>query len=310
MRITVFFLVLFSLASCYRVQDTIEPSFQYAVQDRYLQSRPSAFPPLNGEELSQPYGQEMAIGLKLARSLELYQAITAFRRAEILLPEGSARLLQIQYEILFCYYMGQQWEEVLATFNRSELRYVNETFPPFHDLLLILYETYRALGKEMPAEQMLQKIGQDHPKEGNELLLESALSEGNLPYLRAQEEKYPFLTPLLSQYESEKKQVGKAQALNALMPGAGYLYLGQKQSALTAFLLNSLFIGASVYFFETHNVAAGAIFATFEAGWYFGGIYGVGLETKAYNERLYESMAMPLLYRHNLFPALKIQYAF
>ena len=34
-----------------------------------------------------------------------------------------------------------------------------------------------------------------------------------------------------------KKVIGTAQALNALMPGAGYLYLGQKQSATTAFFL-------------------------------------------------------------------------
>jgi hypothetical protein len=65
-----------------------------------------------------------------------------------------------------------------------------------------------------------------------------------------------------------------------------------------------------VYFFETGNIPAGAIFTSFEAGWYFGGIYGGGLEAKAYNERLYESLATPVLMKENLFPGLMIRYAF
>lgn len=283
---------------------------QYAVQDKYIQSLPSCFPPLTPEELTQPYGHEMLIGSKFAKSLDLYQAVTSFKRAEILLPENSHRLEQIQYQILLCYYMGRKWDEVLYTFNQSKLRYATVSFPAFHDLIVVLYETYKQLHKDAQAAQMLELMRANYPKEAEDLQLATALSEGDLEILKQEAPTHPFLTPVLDQYELEKKKVGKAQALNALIPGAGYLYLGQKQSALTAFLLNSLFIGASVYFFENHNIAAGTIFATFEAGWYFGGIYGVGLEAKSYNERLYESLATPVMYRQGLFPALRIQYAF
>ena len=58
------------------------------------------------------------------------------------------------------------------------------------------------------------------------------------------------------------------------------------------------------------HTAAGIITTLFESGWYFGGIYGVGLETKYYNERVYEKNASCVLNEKNLFPVLMIQYGF
>ena len=52
------------------------------------------------------------------------------------------------------------------------------------------------------------------------------------------------------------------------------------------------------------------IFAGFEMGWYFGGIYGAGEEAKFYNERVYEAYATPMMNQRKLFPALSLQYAF
>jgi hypothetical protein len=119
-----------------------------------------------------------------------------------------------------------------------------------------------------------------------------------------------YLDAPLENYFSEKKSVKKAQFLNALLPGAGYLYLGQKKSALTAFCLNTLFITAAYQFFKHHHFAAGLITTSFESGWYFGGIYGAGEEAKYYNERLYEQNASRVLNAHNLFPALMLDHAF
>ena len=297
--------------SCQRVPDTIEPSVSYAMQDKYIQSLPSAFPPLSSKEKQEPFAQEMGIGLRFAQELDLYQAITAFKRAEFLLsPKEGPRLNQIQYEILLCYYMGKKWQDVVYTFDHSGLRYVDNTFPAFHDLLLILYETYMHSGMEMQAERILQVIYANYPEEAVNLQLSSALVQGEIPLVKAASTERPYLRSFLDQYEANKKGVGKTQLLNALVPGAGYLYLGQTQSAITAFCLNGLFIAASVYFFESGNIAAGAIFTSFEAGWYFGGIYGGGLEAKAYNERLYETLTTPLMMREKLFPGLMIRYAF
>lgn len=300
--------------SCQRVSDKIEPTLSYAVQDRYFLSLPSPFPPLTEEEQAQNWGQEMQIGLAFAHQFDLYQAITAFKRSAFLIPpEEKARALEIQYEILLCYYMGKKWNEVIYTFDHSQLRYADQSFPALHDLLLILYETYQQEKMDSKAQQIYQFFQQNYPDEADKLILSNALVQGELPLLEEiahTPPPKPYLEDLLTHYEAQKKSVGKAQGLNALLPGAGYLYLGQKQSATTAFFLNGLFIAASAYFFVQGNIAAGVIFTSFEAGWYFGGIYGAGLEAKAYNERLYESMATPMMNREKLFPTLMLHYAF
>jgi hypothetical protein len=302
------------LNGCQRVPDKIEPTLSYAVQDKYLLALPSPFPPITEEERAKDWGREMQIGFGFAHQLDLYQAITAFKRAEFLIPpEEKSRSLEIQYEILLCYYMGKKWQDVIYTFDHSQLRYADQSFPAFHDLLLILFETYNQEKMENQADKILHLIMQHYPEEGQKLILSRALTDGNLPLIKEIAQApppKPYLDQFLTQYEMNKKSIGKAQGLNALVPGAGYLYLGQKQSAATAFFLNGLFIAASVYCFEQGNIAAGAIFTSFEAGWYFGGIYGAGLEAKAYNERIYESMATPMMQRERLFPALMLNYAF
>lgn len=312
--LTSLLIAMLGFSSCQRVSDKIEPTVTCYVQDKYLLSLPSPFPPLTEEEKAKDWGREMQVGFAFAHQLELYQAITAFKRAEFMIPpEEKARSLEIQYEILFCYYMGKKWKDVIYTFDHSELRYVEQDFPALHDMLFILYETYQQEKMDAQAERTFRLIQHYYPEEAQKLILSTALSQGHIPALKETAQAPPpksYLDDFLSQYESKKKSVGKAQGLNAILPGAGYLYLGQNQSAATAFLLNGLFIAASVYFFEQGNIAAGIIFTGFEAGWYFGGIYGAGLEAKAYNERLYEAMASPLMTRERLCPALMLNYAF
>jgi hypothetical protein len=243
--------------------------------------------------------------------LDLYQSITAFKRAEFLIPhDETMRSLEIQYEILLCYYIGKKFREVIYTFDNSRLRYADTSFPALHDLLLILYEAYTQEGMEAQAERTLRLIQNYYPEEAERLTISNALVHGDIPALKTIAEPKPYLEDFLTAYDAQKKSVGKAQGLNALLPGAGYLYLGQRQSATTSFLLNGLFIAASTYFFLDGNIAAGIIFTSFEAGWYFGGIYGVGLEAKLYNERLYETKATPMMTKERLFPALMLNYAF
>lgn len=302
------------VSGCQRVSNQIEPTLSYAVQDKYLLSLPSPFPPLTEEEKNSDWGREMQIGFGFAHELDLYQAITAFKRAEFLIPkEEKFRLMEIQYEIVLCYYTGKKWNDVVYTFDHSQLRYADQNFPALHDLLIVLYESYEQLGMDTKAQRMWEVIEHNDPIEGQKLFLSSALVHADLPAIESIANTPPqkdYLNQFLSDYESQKKSVGTAQGLNALLPGAGYLYLGQHQSAATAFLLNGLFIAASTFFFLDGNIAAGIIFTSFEAGWYFGGIYGAGLEAKSYNERLYESMATPMMHRERLFPALMLNYAF
>ena len=306
--------LLLCLAACHRVGDKIEPKISYVVQDRYLKMLPSPFTPLSLSEREHAWGKEYQIGIAFARQVDLYQAITAFKRAEILVPDGhQERKLEMQYEIFLCYYIGKKYQEAIDYFDQSQLRGIDEHFPAYHDLLVILYDCYEQLGKCANAEQILDHMKTAFPTTEKKLAISSALTSGNIYTIEQLSMQYPsdsYLQYILNSYDAQKKSVGKAQALNALLPGAGYLYLGQTQSAITAFLLNGLFITASCIFFIDGNIPAGVIFTSFEAGWYFGGIYGGGEEAKFYNERTYEKIATPVMNQEHLFPILTLKYAF
>jgi tetratricopeptide (TPR) repeat protein len=305
---------LFSLTcSCSRVPDIIEPKIDYGVQDRYLEKLPSPFSPLSEEQKKEPWGQEAVIAMGFAHDLELYQAITSFKRALYLLPDSEKKQKTfLDYEIFLCYYIGKRYEEAIRIYENTDLRFVDSTFAASHDLLVILFDSYTHMKETAKATRILSYLQLYYPKTAEKLMVATYLQEGNLPALKtvANDPSYDYIPPVIAQYERSKKSVVKAQVLNAMIPGAGYLYVGQKASAITAFLLNGLFIGASYYFFHAGNIPAGVIFAAFESGWYFGGIYGVGQEAKFYNERIYERSVSSVMNQKKLFPIFSLQYAF
>lgn len=303
------------LCGCNRHRDdTLKPQLNYAIQDRYLQELPSAFTPLSVYEKSQDWGKEYTIAMGFAHQLDLYQAITAFKRTEFLLPpDAEKRREEIDYGIILCYYLGKKYAEVANTFEKSPLRTLPKEFPARHDLLVILYDSYLQTEQLSKAHNILHLLYTEDKPEAEKLYETTLFQQANLPALHQFSVKRPEDTALknfLEMYEQNKKSIGAARALNAVVPGAGYFYLNQKQSAATAFLLNGLFIAATVHFFQDNQIAAGAICASFEAGWYFGGIVGAGLEAKFYNERLYEELATPLMTEQKLFPALMLRYSF
>lgn len=308
------FALLLLFAGCYRAGTDLEPKINYTLQDKYLKQLPSPFSPLTSEEKSQDFGKEYLIGLRFAKELDFYRAVTAFKRAEILAPENALeRKLELNYEILLCYYLGRKYEEVDRIFTNGPLRHVSVQFPAFRDLIIILYDTYHELKDTCKMNQMLELIKQQDPDTYKKIILSQALVDAHL----CQAKEIAATTPqkdrvleLIHSFEQEKKSIDKAKWYNALLPGAGYLYIGQKQTALTAFLVNGLFIAAAVHFFQKNEIAAGIITTSFEAGWYFGGIYGAAQEAKLYNERLYERKMTPFMNQQGLFPAFMLNYAF
>jgi hypothetical protein len=306
-------LSLCCLAACQRVPDQVEPHLNYAVQDKYLEHLPrSPFPPLTPQERAEDWGKEYLVGMGFAHELNLYQAIVAFKRGTFLVTDKE-RKCEMQYEILLCYYLGKKYADVIDTFEHSDLKRINPNFPTLHDLLVMLYESYLVEKQETNAAHTFELIRHYYPETAEKLTISTVLSEGHVTLIPALAEQYPdapYLNTFLAEYAAQKKSPATAQFLNSTLPGAGYLYLGQNQSALTAFLLNGLFIAGSAYAFERGNIPVGIILASFEAGWYFGGIYGAGLEAKFYNERLYEKLATPMMNQNGLFPVLMLQYTF
>lgn len=306
--------ILLLVSGCYRVNDTIDPEVHYTVQDQYLKQLDSPFPPLTAEERKTGWGKEYLIGTEFAKKLDLYRAITALKRSQILLPpQHRERREEIDYQIALSYYLGKRYEETLETVENSPLSKRSPSFAAHHDLLVILYESYQKTDQLPQAKNILDSIARYYPETAAKLRCATVLIEGNLPEMQkiATAENVPVdSSSLLNTYFSNAKSVSKAQLLNACIPGAGYFYVGQTQSAITAFLLNGLSIWATVYLFSKGNTAAGLLSLSFEAGWYFGGIYGAGEAAKLYNERLYESLVSPTLHSHKLFPVLMLQYGF
>jgi hypothetical protein len=304
--------VLFFCTSCYHVPDKINPRLDYEVQDKHFSILQSPFSSLSSEEAKSPWGRELLIAHTFAEQLDLYRAISTYKRAEILV-DNATRKLEIQYDILLCYFLAKRYDEAVVEFDRTPLANVDKTFPAHHDLLLILYECYRELDWPERQQRILELTLKNYPETAEKLQISAALREGNLDEVKVYADGFnndSYLDNLLDTYYSQKKSVATAQTLNALLPGAGYLYIGQKTSAFTALLLNGLFIFAATEFFIHGHNAAGIIATLFESGWYFGGIYGAGEEAKYYNERIYEKNASIILNDTKLFPVLMLNYGF
>lgn len=311
--------IAFVSGCTYRVPNRIEPIIQPPPHPKEIQrerricfplpedfSR-SPFPPLSEEERKEDWGKEYFIALTFAEDFDLYRAITGFKRALCLVPHQlKERKGEILYSIALAYYLGRKYQEVTYTIESTELLQVDETFPAFSDLLLILYDSYEQMGKCDHAAHVLSLIEDHNPEQGGKLTLLRIIKQADFDQLS----QNTSFEKIYRGYRKEAKSIRKAQTLNALLPGAGYWYVGMKQTAVTAFLINSLFIGAGTTFLCNKNYAAGIITLSLEGGWYFGGICGAGLAAKSYNEQLYCRFADKLTQREELFPVMMLNYSF
>lgn len=341
--------IFFLLTSCYRVPDTIEPNISSIEEEKYIETLSCPFTPLSDKEKNSSWGKEYAIALAFAKEFDLYRAISTFKRAKVLVPKEDQRALEIDYLMLYCYFLAKRYEEVINIFATSHLLHVDSAFVAYEDLLIILHKSYLSLEDEEKAEHMLHLLSEKSPHLFSKLILSEGLAQGDLSFLTHYQHyvppkpyiedeyvnlvdgsSYTFekislptlgseidspveserIDQMLQDYKKSKKSVRGAQALNALCPGAGYLYVGLKKSALTSVMLNGLFAYATYHFFSTGNIAAGSICLSFEMGWYFGGIYGAGEQAKFYNERLYEKLASKVMNQEKLFPAFMLQFGF
>ena len=200
---------------------------------------------------------------------------------------------------------------MVENFEKGTLSQVLQEFPAFKDLLVILFFSYDKVNNPYRRDAILQLIFQHDPQLAEDLQMSLAISEGNLCEIANLEHRQSQgYRDIICQYQSQTLSVQKAQIYNALLPGAGYLYTGQKRTAITAFLLNAAFITASYELFHNGYPAAGVIMTSLEFGWYFGGINGAGLSAKYYNDQVYNCYAREVMQDQHLFPILMLQRAF
>lgn len=308
-----FFLICFFVTSCQLSKCSLEPNISYVPTVQQIARLPSPFEKLSKEDLKQEWAKEVYIGLHFANELDLYRAITAFKRALIILPSTkNNRRVQIEYNILLCYYLGQKYTEALAYFSSSHLDIDQKDFPPYRDLLMILFDCYQKTEQSEKAAAIRERMTDVDPATAEKLLLSLSIQQAHFCEIYGFQKtmENDSIENFLSDYHREALSVNKARTLNALLPGAGYYYVGQKNAAITSFLVNTLFTWGAYAFIKNGYMAAGLITASLESGWYLGGINGAGLAAKEYNERIYEKSAKDVMIKNHLFPVLMIQTSF
>lgn len=275
----------------------------------YVAGLPSPFPQLKAPESSLRWAEELRIGTAFAQELDFYRAVTNFKSGLAVLPEGmTERQGQLEYSVLLSYYLAGRYGECIEAFEASSLTAAKAQFPGYRNLLILLHDSYQQTDNDLRAQKILTLTDQHSAVLAHDMQLSSALRAGDLDTARDRAELEVF--DALETYESQMKSVRTAQVLNAILPGAGYWYVGQKQTAVTALVVNAAFTAASVKFFCDGNYGAGAITASLQVGWYVGGIDGAARAANRYNEQLWEDMAHQQLTDHKLYPILMFQYGF
>lgn len=307
-------LLLILQTGCSPSSHKMEPQIHCPLPACRISLQPSAFPPLSEEELRLEWSQELIIGNAFAKECDFYRAITCYKRALILIPPCAVeRRLQIDYDLVLCYYLGGKYQEALNIFESTDLSQADTDFPAFSNLLLIVYDAYLMSSQEDKACCVLEIIQKFSPESSEDLSLYQTLKEGDVDASRCLIEQHRDAEKMkrdFTFYDQFAKSPKKARLLNAVLPGAGYYYVGQRRSALTSFIINTLFTAAAYQFFRQGYPAAGAITASFEAGWYFGGINGAGIEAEEFNTRLYEGVSRKILNDHDCFPVLMFETTF
>ncbi len=299
---------LLAASGCYRVTDKVEPELGYRMQAKHVESLDFPFETLSSQELATNWGTELLIARVFAKELDFYRAISTYKRSLVLMPPDCPRKMEAEYGIVASYYLGQKYDLAVSYFDNSSLPLADKSFTAFHDLLVILYDCYGKLHENEKQERIAQLLENNYLTTYTKLIRAKAMQEADMIALQA--DGNIEVMQIAQSYLQQKKSVAKAQMLNVFLPGAGFLYVGQKKTAITAFLINAAFITATCELFHRGYIGWGLITAGFEAGWYFGGIYGAGESAKFYNERLYEQKMENYMNKNGMFPVFMLKYSF
>jgi tetratricopeptide (TPR) repeat protein len=129
--------------SCQPTCHSFDPVITCQTPTIRIETNPSAFPPFSENERNQEWATEIRMGNAFAKESDFYRAITCYKRAQVLLPaDEPARRMQIDYDLILCYYYGNKYREALNIFEASSLAKATPTFPAFNQLLLIIYDSY------------------------------------------------------------------------------------------------------------------------------------------------------------------------
>jgi len=213
------------------------------------------------------------------------KAIIEYRRLLFYYPESDYRLHSLK-AILRCHYSASNYLDAIHQGQRMLSENIEED--ELAEIDFIIGNSFFKVGNFPIARTYYNDIinlKNDTYKEKSELLL--ALSFANESMWPDAESSFLSINNT-SEYSNSAdsciKLVREGMALKekkpviagflSIMPGLGYLYDGYKQTALSSFIVNSLFFWSTYEAFHKDNESLGAMLSILSFGWYTGNIYG------------------------------------
>jgi putative component of membrane protein insertase Oxa1/YidC/SpoIIIJ protein YidD len=99
---------------------------------------------------------------------------------------------------------------------------------------------------------------------------------------------------LCSEIGSSRRRNPGLSGVLAIIPGLGYLYDGYPRTAISAFIINGVFIWGTVEAFQKDQEGLGATLGVIGLGWYAGNIYGSVTSARRSNEKQERDMLLKL----------------
>jgi putative component of membrane protein insertase Oxa1/YidC/SpoIIIJ protein YidD/TolA-binding protein len=226
-------------------------------------------------------------------------AITEYLRLEYYHPLSSY-IFHVRKSICECYYLLGSYKEAID-YGESLV----DSAMPLQDkdnLLLVMGASHFRSGSYDKAIETFGRIlhGEypDDSESYTKALILQGLSAANLrkwkdakrQFLEVPDHsKYKhqalYCAYLCSEIYSSKRKSPSLAGTLAIIPGLGYLYDGYPRTALSAFIINGVFIWGAAEAFQDNHDGLGATLSVIGFGWYAGNIYGSVTSAKRSNEK-------------------------
>lgn len=208
-------------------------------------------------------------------------AIIEYKRITFFDPTIKSRSLEINY--IRSLFALSKYEDVIYSIRNSSY-YDDNIFR------IKLSESYFKLGDFNMALSVIENF--NSPKA---LDLKGFLNT-NLDDLKSAEDNYSLINSdyiFFDYIEQNKKTISDLKKINykskniagllGIIPGGGYLYSGQKATALTSLLLNSIFCYATITSIKSENYGIAGLTGVFGTAFYIGNIFGGIKSVERYN---------------------------
>jgi TolA-binding protein len=240
---------------------------------------------------------------ELARSFvdkgDYGRAISEYERFIYFFP-GDRRVSLVRELIGLCYLDDGKFDNARSVF--AKVYRADPGSPMAKKALFLTGESYYKEGVYEKAGNFFDEVLKRHPSPslrnkalyqlGWTRMQENRWREASEDFKRVEAESSLFNRARILSVESLKgeelpyKDPTSAGVMAAVLPGLGHVYVSRYKDAAIAFLLNGLFIWATVEAFNHDQNVLGGILAFLEVGWYSGNIYSAVNVTHKWNRKV------------------------